>query len=149
VQCSFETRVTQPALSKELVGKETTLNSDNICELRVEIGQLRELLSEVRSQQRLGNDGSTETFPATTRATSAQVPLHNELFDNNASPAASEIVHVSDPRGRRPSGFYRQHTLMQFFCEVRLRTAQYSILCQSSSLKVLDPTTLSIGERNN
>lgn len=138
-QCSFETGPAQPPVSNnQIVQQQAQRNSDEIRDLRAEVAQLRGLLSKDRMQHE--GDGVVETLRATDNAELGQAILPNQNSADVPNP------QLSDPRERSPRGYYSQHTLFQFFGEVRCCVLSFA--GQSCSSVAVDSTTLPIHQRN-
>ncbi len=138
-QCSFETGTAQPTMSNNQVAQQQAQrNSDEIRDLRAEVTQLRRLLSKAGMQHE-GNCAA-EILRATDNAEFGQAILPNQ------SSADVTNTELSDPRERSPRGYYSQHTLFQFFSEVRC--CGFSIAVQSCSSITVDSTTVPIHQRN-
>lgn len=131
-QCSFETETGQPPISNSQLAQQSANYSNEVQELRAEVAQLKSLLSESRLQHEnnfptalktvsLGNDTLLsgqerhENVVIEKRSVSDLLNRTIEGPDNLTNPA----IDVSDPRKRSSSRYYSQHTLLQFFTEVR------------------------------
>ncbi len=138
-QCSFETGTTQPTMMKnQFAQQQAQRNSNEVRDLRAEVAQLRGWLSKAHMQHE--GDCVTETLRATDNAEFSQAILPNQ------SSADVTNTELSDPRERSPRGYYSQHTLFQFFSEVRC--CGVSLAVQSCSSITVDSTTLPIHQRN-
>ncbi|KAI1077896.1 hypothetical protein F5B20DRAFT_571901 [Whalleya microplaca] len=109
-QCSFETKTRPPSVSDTLSVQH---NTDEIRELRAEVTQLRILLSKATLQC-----NETDSQAHTLRDESSQPVLLNKERDLERRPA--QPTHVANTKlyDRSPRGYYRQHTLFQFFVEI-------------------------------
>lgn len=97
--------------------QQTQCNSDEIRHLRAEVAQLRGLPPNAGLQHE--SDGVVETLPASDNADNAKSGQAVLLDKDDQSPARVTDTELSDPRERSPHGYYNQHTLFQFFVEVR------------------------------
>ncbi|OTA66587.1 hypothetical protein K449DRAFT_391037 [Hypoxylon sp. EC38] len=143
-QCSFETIAEQPSmLDPESRGQEKQIQ-----DLKDELAKLKALLSEVRitredesgredsnaidhaetNQSSLPNEGVQEIAVLPNSTYSAENP---SSIDNNQpgsaispggmltpDPTRGTTTEPLDPKDRCPQGYYRRHTLFQFFQEV-------------------------------
>ncbi|KAL7626427.1 hypothetical protein AAE478_003199 [Parahypoxylon ruwenzoriense] len=98
-QCSFETGTRPPPVSNS-ISTEAQRGDDKIRELQAEIDQLRALL--------LSKTESESVLPNT--ATPESKTLDHEKGSTNAT--------NNELGNRSPRGYYRQHTLFQFFIEI-------------------------------
>lgn len=113
-QCLFDTGTGQPVAPNDLLTRhKARRNSEEIRSLRAEIAQLKELLSKPRLQQ---GSGDVTNLP---QVQSDQAVSSTESNKKDQSSSHNTNAELSDPRQRSPRGFYRQHTLLQFFMEVR------------------------------
>lgn len=138
-QCSFETGTAQPPVSNnQFAQQQAQRNSDEILDLRAQVAQLRGLLSKARMQHE--GDCVVETLRATDNAEFGQ-PIP-------ASQGSTDVTNseISDPRERSPRGYYSQHTLLQFFREVR--RCLLSFAGESCSSVAVDSTNLPFDQRN-
>ena len=138
-QCSFETGTAQPPVSNnQFTQQQAQRNSNEIRDLRAEVAQLKGLLSEARMQRE--GDCVEETLRATDNA---EFGLPIPPNQNSA-----DVTHTepSDPRGRSPRGYYSQHTLFQFFIEVRCCVLYFG--GQRFSYVAVDSTTFPIHQGN-
>lgn len=144
-QCSFETGTGQPPMSNsQFAQQQAQRNSDEIRHLRAEVAQLKGLLPKARLQHE--SDCVAETLPATDNADKAESGQAVLLNMNDQSPAGVTDTELSDPRERSPRGYYGQHTLFQFFVEVRCGVLYFA--CQPCSSVAIGTTTLPIHQRN-
>jgi hypothetical protein len=118
-QCSFETGTGPPIVSNnQFTQQQVQRNSNEIQHLRAEVAQLRALLEKARLQP------EAEALRVADNAEFGQ-----QAVLKGSSPANVTNTDPSDPRERSPRGYYSQHSLFQFFGEVRCRTVlRWSIL---------------------
>ncbi|KAI1378367.1 hypothetical protein F4677DRAFT_392700 [Hypoxylon crocopeplum] len=143
-QCSYDTVTEKPSALNPYIHQQ----EQQIRDLQSEVGELKELLSEVRSARE--SDGNTDASHAIDHAKSDQSTLlnrnsqeaegligidrdvestrgidsvptdsTNSLDDGlDRDPTSAHDTELSDPRERFPQGFYGRHTLFRFFSEV-------------------------------
>ena len=144
-RCSFETATAQLSVSNsQFSQQQARRNSEEIRDLRAEVAQLRGLLSKGRTQDASG--GVAESLRATDDAEFGQATLPNENLEEDQNPTQVTKTDLSDPRERNPRGYYGQHTLFQFFREVRYCVLYFA--SQSCSSFAIDSTALPIRQRN-
>lgn len=72
-----------------------------------------------RACQQQEGHGAADGQRAADNADAGQaVPPHDRVEEDEGA-ADANGTDLSDPRERSPRGYYRQHTLLQFFAEVR------------------------------
>lgn len=117
-QCSFETGKPVPAPKSDVIVQQIASHRDDpqIQELRSEIAQLREVISNIGhkgAQKRDASppDSTSETLRELVHSRQGLLPSK----EPTVSPGEDQIVALKD---RSPRGYYRQHTLFRFFDEV-------------------------------
>jgi hypothetical protein len=87
---------------------------DEIQDLRAEVALLRELLSRTS----LEHDTNSSEDTIRNNAEYIQTVLGNYNPEVDQGPAYVANIEILDPKQRSPSGYYKQHTLLQLFIEV-------------------------------
>jgi hypothetical protein len=114
-QRSFETVTGQlPMSTGPLTIEHVQSHINEIQDLRAEVALLKALLSKTSLEH------YTKRSEGTIRdnAEYVQTVLVNDNPEADQGPAYVANTEISDPRQRSQSGYYKQHTLLQFFVEV-------------------------------
>jgi hypothetical protein len=104
-------------LNSQLAQQQAQRNRDEIRDLRAEVAQLRALLLKTRLQHE--SDSVAETLRAADNTELGQAVLPNGKLEEDQNSADVTNTELSNPSETSPRGYYSQHTLFQFFGEVR------------------------------
>ncbi|KND93561.1 hypothetical protein TOPH_01405 [Tolypocladium ophioglossoides CBS 100239] len=117
-QCWYETGTGQPPVSNSQAAQrqQGQHSGDEVRDLRAEVAELRALVSKACQQQE-GHDAA-DSLHAADNADSGQSIAPSDKVEEDRITADASSTDLSDPRERSPRGYYRQHTLLQFFAEV-------------------------------
>lgn len=94
-------------------------SGDEVQDLRAEVAQLRALISNACQPQE--SHVAADSQRAAETANSDQLVAPKDREEKVQSSTDRNNNDLADPRERSPRGYYRQHTLLQFFAEVSCR----------------------------
>lgn len=115
--CTFETGNGKPfVLSSQSAQEQAQRNHEEIDDLRAEVFQLKELLSQnqIQNERHIIPDAiyATDYSQRRTAAVSYQA------LEGDTNTGVINKDDPTDPRDRPLRGYYHQHTLFKFFVEV-------------------------------
>ncbi|KAE8443050.1 hypothetical protein EG329_002444 [Mollisiaceae sp. DMI_Dod_QoI] len=103
--CSFQTGTEEPLVSNNQFSQgQAQFNSDEIRNLRAEVAQLRESLSDLRLQQK--SDRAAGAVCVTDKDGWGQAVLLNGEHGDSQTPTNTSNAELSDPMNRSPSAYY-------------------------------------------
>ena len=115
--CSFVYGTAQSSALQNHSAQEQVQSSDReIRDLRAEVAQLKELLSQ--THLRHARDSLAETLCVPDGNKHGQTILLKKSIEVDQIQPDAVKTELSDPKDRSPRGYYHQHTTFQLFGEV-------------------------------